>query len=408
VNDSAGLLDVIVADALEQAEDLLELDGPRAEAWASDLAALADEAGPGGLAQLVERLRDAGTPAASAALWALDAVTDGVDPIDGVLPPPWADSLATSRSTGSSMLTARRGESIVLHFIDAVDVGHVVIVDLLPAEIGAAAETIGEVHVGPPDILDGIDEEDADITVSSLPAPDAAARIVRALAATETPLGSLVANGRLLLSRLREWVDDPGEAPRFAAAPVPDLPPRDRDDDAYASDILHRALGAPSAIDDQAVADAASSLREAAAADEPIAQWLAASTGPVDLDEPDLDVVLAALAATVAPATLEPLDADARTAVVDLEWADWLGAVIGAVRGGPGTPVDGEALVDLVNRCPEVTSTIPKHDRARVAWAFAVCTEIHSRLGLIEDGRLTDLGAALWPRALGAAWATSE
>ncbi len=408
MNDSAELLHIIVADALAQADELLELDGPRAEAWASDLAALADEAGPNGLAELVASLSDAGTAGAAAALWALDAVTDSVDRADPALEPAptWADSLATSRSTGASSLTAPRGASLALRFIDSADVGHVILVDLLPAELGSTAETIGEVHVGPPQILDGIEEEDADISAFEIPAAEAAARIAKALAATEAPRDSLVATGRLLLARLREWIDEPGAAPRPATAPVPELPPRDPEDDAYARDILDRALGPPATVENDAVARAAAVLRDAAASDAPMARWLAASVGPVDLDDPDLEVVIAALAATASPVTLEPLDADTRVAVVDLEWADWLGAVVGAVRGGPGTPVDGEALVDLVNRCPEVTSSIPKNDRARVAWAFSVCTEIHTEIGLIADGRITELGIALWPVALRAAWST--
>ncbi|MEZ5165243.1 MAG: hypothetical protein R2695_01680 [Acidimicrobiales bacterium] len=48
--------------------------------------------------------------------------------------------------------------------------------------------------------------------------------------------------------------------------------------------------------------------------------------------------------------------------------------MIGLVRAGAGTSVAGATLVDLVNRCPEVTSTVPKQDRARIAWAFDVVT----------------------------------
>jgi hypothetical protein len=185
---------------------------------------------------------------------------------------------------------------------------------------------------------------------------------------------------------------------------VPDLPPRDPDDDAYARDVLVRGLGERAAPDDDDVARAASILRAAAEVDAPVAQWLAASVGPVDLDESDLDVVLAALAAAVAPAALEPLEPDARDAVLVLEWADWLGAVLGLVRGGVGGDAEPQALVDHVNRCPEVTTTIPKADRDRVAWAFAVCTEAWGDLGLVVDSKLTALGRALLPLALERAW----
>ena len=154
----------------------------------------------------------------------------------------------------------------------------------------------------------------------------------------------------------------------------------------------------------EAIAQAAAVLRAAAASDDRLAQWLAASDGPVDLDEPDLTVVLAALATTVAPASMEPLAADARRAVLELEWADWLGAVIGLVRAGAGTSVDPDDLVDQVNRCQEVTSTIPKADRARVAWAFGVVTEPWAPLGLAVDGALTEFGTHVLSPALRAAW----
>ena len=74
-------------------------------------------------------------------------------------------------------------------------------------------------------------------------------------------------------------------------------------DDAWAADVVRRALGeplTPDALDPAAVAAAAATLRAAADTDDELAQWLAASVGPVDLDEPDADVVLAVLAAAVA------------------------------------------------------------------------------------------------------------
>ena len=100
-----------------------------------------------------------------------------------------------------------------------------------------------------------------------------------------------------------------------------------------------------------------------------------------------------------------PLTGDARQAVLELEFADWLGAVLGVVRAGAGTHVDPDVLVDHVNRCPEVTSTIPKTDRARVAWAFAVAVEAWGPLGVVDpDNCLTDFGAAVLPAALVRAW----
>ncbi len=92
-------------------------------------------------------------------------------------------------------------------------------------------------------------------------------------------------------------------------------------------------------------------------------------------------------------------------ALASLEWADWLGAVIGAVRAGVGAPLSGDILVDLVNRCPEVTSVIPKNERPWFAWAFAVAMETWREVGVIDDElRLTATGRWVLPQALLRAW----
>ena len=72
------LLASIIDDALAQAGELPELDAVRAEVWASDLVALAMEAGPDGPARVIDALVAAGGPGPAAALWAIDAIADGV------------------------------------------------------------------------------------------------------------------------------------------------------------------------------------------------------------------------------------------------------------------------------------------------------------------------------------------
>jgi len=103
-----------------------------------------------------------------------------------------------------------------------------------------------------------------------------------------------------------------------------------------------------------------------------------------------------------------PLDHEAREAVAHREWADWIGVVIGLAREGVGASTAPTDLVDLVNRCPEVASTIPKADRPRVEWALAVCTHQWGDLGLTESERLTELGAWMIPRMLLEAWAPNS
>ena len=117
---------------------------------------------------------------------------------------------------------------------------------------------------------------------------------------------------------------------------------------------------------------------------------------------------MAALAATIAPRRLEPLDASQREATFDLEWADWLGALIELCREGAGASVEPRGLVDRVNRCPEVSTAVPASERPQVEWAFAVMTEPWRQLGIVDDDGLSELGVALIPVALHLAWAAPE
>ena len=398
------MLATIVDDALLQGEELVDLDAPRAEAWASDLLALVDELDDDDAeARLVAALAAAGTDASAAALHAIGGIAPSL--LDGVeivgAQPGWVAALGTSACDGAWVLRARSGVSAVFRFVDRDDVRHVVAVDL----VAGPPEQIGEVTVGSADLLDALEEDDAEIDVEEVVAAAVADRVIAAMTATERFSPSAVVNGRLLVARLAPFAEGPLAVPVAGPDEIPDLPPRDPDDDAYARDVLVRALGTRRDPDAGGVAVAAAALRAAAASDAPVAQWLAASRGPVDLDGADLDVVLATLAAAIAPASLAPLAPDAREAVLVLEWADWLGAVLGVVRAGAGADAGPEALVDQVNRCPEVTTSIPKGDRDRVAWAFSVCTEAWAELGLVVDSALTELGAALLPMALERAWA---
>ena len=181
---------------------------------------------------------------------------------------------------------------------------------------------------------------------------------------------------------------------------VPDLPTRDPEDDAFALEVLYRALGRPDPV--AHLTELATLVRETAADDDELAGWTAAAG--CSLEDTDEAVALAPIVATVAPTDLGPLDPTRRDAVLALEWADWLGAVVGLVRSGGGAVVNGESMVDAVNQCPEVTSTIPKQDRARIAWAFDVLTEYWEPLGLTADGALTARGVAVLPAALRWAW----
>ena len=87
------LLDSVLSDALAQADDLIDLGAVRAQVWASDLVALALEAGPDGASAVVDALIQLQTPATSAALWAIDSVVGGLDSDVAAFgpAPSWAD-----------------------------------------------------------------------------------------------------------------------------------------------------------------------------------------------------------------------------------------------------------------------------------------------------------------------------
>ena len=61
--------------------------------------------------------------------------------------------------------------------------------------------------------------------------------------------------------------------------------------------------------------------------------------------------------------------------------------------------------VRLINRCPEITTTIPKQDAGRIGWAFEQTMYAWAVTGILdEDGCLTDAGRWLLPRVALAAW----
>lgn len=99
------------------------------------------------------------------------------------------------------------------------------------------------------------------------------------------------------------------------------------------------------------------------------------------------------------------LSARERKALLWLEWADWLGVGIGLLRGGAGSVTTGPAFVDLVNRCPEVSSTIDKSDREYAEWAFEVAIDLLADAGAIDDGVLTEAGRDALHPAMRRAWA---
>jgi hypothetical protein len=132
--------------------------------------------------------------------------------------------------------------------------------------------------------------------------------------------------------------------------------------------------------------------RRAAALDPPL---------PAD----DAELWLAAAGALIAMRDPSGLDPELEAAVMALELADWLGAVIGLVRGGVGASAEPAALVAAINNCSEVDGTVDPDDADLVELAFEVMLPTWETVGAVDaDRRLTALGAWGLPRALARAW----
>jgi hypothetical protein len=91
--------------------------------------------------------------------------------------------------------------------------------------------------------------------------------------------------------------------------------------------------------------------------------------------------------------------------IMALEQADWLGAVVGLVRGGPGASAEPEVLVGYINSCPEVEGEVDPDEDSLVEGAFELVLPAWEAAGAIDSNRrLTPLGRWGLPRALAWAW----
>ena len=95
--------------------------------------------------------------------------------------------------------------SAAFRFVDAAGDHHVITADLV--DLGSqGSEAIGEVVLGPADLLGALEEDDAGVERDEVDPVALAGRTVAALAATDEPPPSAVANGRLLAARLSTLV----------------------------------------------------------------------------------------------------------------------------------------------------------------------------------------------------------
>lgn len=302
-------------------------------------------------------------------------------------PPAWLGHLGTATATRAWRVVRHGVESVGIGFASSDHSEHSLLADIVDGELAALI-----VAPGPDELFDG--SEDL-VAPEPLGVDTAAAAIVDgwiglASHGTETPesvhVNAAIARARLAAITGRS-IDDlrslvaasPGSG---AAQPA-------------GGDAQDGDGGAGTDADDRAETDRwARSVLDGA---------LGAVTGTAgsDCDEAITEVLLDALD----PERIRAQPALEREAYGALEWADWLGVVIESVRRGAGTALDADAMVDAVNRCPEVTSSIPRSDRPYYTWAFSLVLALWRRAGVIDDqGRLTPDGVIALPAALRRVW----
>ena len=180
--------------------------------------------------------------------------------------------------------------------------------------------------------------------------------------------------------------------------------------DRAAVDLLRRALadhvGAPAPA---ALSRAASTARTALAEDGHPFTWVreAADLDLSRLPADDAELLIRCTAATIAPQEMTSLADEDEATLASLEHADWLGAILSAVRAGAGSDAAPERLVAGISSCPEIhdVDDLDVDDESMLESAFWTLAMPWEVLGLIDaDQRLTPVGVWVLPRALARAW----
>ncbi len=355
-------------DPFDAAVDLVELlppdslDAAQIEAWASAVLAIVDD-----IAGLIDAVIALPAPGADALLAGIEAVAGPAlagrahmarRARPAVIAPSPLLAVGTAQPVDATRVRTADGTVLAVRWTHADDTGHTMLLDIDGAEVTAIRYADGGV-------LDALAEEEQvglfeveSVALSSVRSELSAALRRPVHADEETWANAHLARARLLTLGV-DVVPDFIEPRRV----FPGVDP-DPDAASFCVAVLRSAVGPPADLP---------------AGEQQIAVRAAARVRPVEVSD----------------ATQEEADA-----LLHLEWADWLGAVIGLVRAGPGAfarPID---LVGYVNRCPEVTTTIPKKEADHVAGCFAVATAEWADLALVADGRLTDLGRRILPAML--------
>ncbi len=99
------------------------------------------------------------------------------------------------------------------------------------------------------------------------------------------------------------------------------------------------------------------------------------------------------------------LSAEEESLLMTLDHADLIGAVLGAVRAGVGSPAGPRHLASHIDSCPEVDGEIDEDDRGLIEAAFDLLVPVWQAVGALDaEQRMTELGRWGLPRALAWAW----
>jgi len=367
--------DALYAELLDRAEVVADLDAAQLEAWTSGLFAALDDAAA--MRGFVAHLAGAPSPVAAAVLAGISYLGDGDVARDArqasdrmaSAAPESASQLGRARSAQAWRVNARFGSSLVIGFRqDPEIVDHALLVEI---EDGALTDLQ---MAGPPSELLDPDVVGEGIEVVAVEAGQALQETVSAwerslLVGAEMTAG-IAANQHLVRRRVAAELGV--ELPLFVA------------DDTEVD--ISRGMSA----------------EEIKRADDAALGTLRAAVGDPASTEPDVGWI------EVVRGTVDGLTPREREGLLWLEWADWLGVGIGLLRGGAESEVTPEAFVDLINRCPEISSTVHANDRDYAEWAFDLAIEHLEDHGLAEDGRLTGAGWASLHASLVAAWSGGD
>jgi hypothetical protein len=157
------------------------------------------------------------------------------------------------------------------------------------------------------------------------------------------------------------------------------------------------------------LASACARLRDGLRSGDHPFEWIRRGAGiSAEPAADDADLLIACLAGTLSPREDTGLDAEEESAIMALEHADWVGAIVSAVRSGPGADASPAALVRGIYECPEVDVEAEPDfdgDGALVDMAFTLVSLPWTALGVIDqDEHLTRLGCWALPRALARAF----